>query len=70
MNSPVAKATSPTTGAEFYALDLLQAIGSGLSEADQEWLSKHLNALPGYLRTSEGAKVMTAVVNCFRAYTV
>jgi hypothetical protein len=51
-----------------YALELLQAIGSGLSEADQEWLSRHLATLPEYLRTKEGARVMTSVVNCFRAH--
>ena len=61
--------TTARVGAELYALDLLQAIGSGLSEADQEWLSRHLASLPGYLRTPEGAKVMTSVVNCFRAFT-
>ena len=55
-------------GAELYALELLQAIGSGLSGADQEWLSRHLPALPTYLRSKEGAQVMTSVVKRFRAH--
>lgn len=61
--------TAARMGAELYALELLQAIGSGLSEADQEWLSQHLPQLPQYLRSREGSQVMTSVVKCFRAHT-
>jgi len=50
-----------------YAQELLESVGSGLSENDQIWLSKHLMGLPDYLRTQEGAKVMGLVIDCYRA---
>ena len=68
LGSSPALASNPLAGA--YALELLYAIGSGLSKEDQEWLSAHLAGLPNYLRSAKGAKVMASVVRCYRAYTL
>jgi len=59
---------NPLAGA--FAMELLYAIGAGLSKEDQVWLSGHLTGLPGYLRSAEGAKVMASVVRCYKAYTL
>ena len=50
-----------------YARELLDAIGEGLSENDQLWLSLHFAGLPGYLRSDHGRKVMAVVMDCYRA---
>jgi len=49
-----------------YAKDLLEAFGSGLSERDQEWLTRHLTGLPEYLRTEEGGVAVSVVVDAYR----
>jgi hypothetical protein len=66
MNVP-ALAKNPLAGA--YALELLYAIGSGLSKSDQEWLSNNLAGLPDYFRSAEGAKVMASVVKCYKMHS-
>jgi len=68
MTAPAVESTLRAGAQTLYALQLLQAIGAGLSEADQEWLTAHLRTMPDYLRTKEGAQVMSAVVNCYRSY--
>lgn len=52
---------------DVYARQVLDAIGEGLSENDQLWLSQHFAGLPAYLKSDHGRKVMAVVVDCYRA---
>jgi hypothetical protein len=48
------------------ALQLLDALGSGLTQEQQIWLLNNLDKLPPYLKSKEGGEVMRAVIDCFR----
>jgi hypothetical protein len=50
------------------SVSLMTAIGAGMSEDDQRWLSTKLNGLPAFLQTSEGKEIIALTLEAYKKH--
>lgn len=50
------------------SVNLLQSIGSGLDQSQQEWLITNIEGLPEFFNTKHGAIMASVLVTCYRQY--